>query len=94
MSLPKKILVVKDLTFILPDDFNGSLLEAFNEFSQYRKEYEENAKFIDPSNPYKSYEILILTKDKERVCGQYGLFELSDDGTYKYIENRFPIITG
>ncbi len=86
MALPKKLLIIKDLTFILPDDFNGTLSEAFIEFVKYRKNYEDTAKLISEANPENSYEILITAKDKEKVCGQYGLFELADDGTYKYIE--------
>lgn len=86
MALPKKLLIIKDLTFILPDDFNGSLSEAFIEFVKYRKHYEDTARLITEINQENSYEILISTKDKEKVCGQYGLFELTEDGTYKYIE--------
>ena len=85
MALPKKLLIIKNLTFILPDDFNGTLSEAFIEFVKYRKNYEDTAKLIS-ENQENSYELLINAKDNEKVCGQYGLFELTDDGTYKYIK--------
>lgn len=94
MALPKKILLIKDLTFILPDDFNGSLSDAFNEFIRYRKEYEKNAKLIQSDNQSNSYETLISSKVNEKVCGQYGLFELTDDGTYKILDSTSSINGG
>ncbi len=87
MTLPKKILRIKDLTFILSDEFSGDLSDALKEFIDYKEQFKSNAKYIYPDERFTSIEILASTNSK--VCGEYGLFELVD-GTYKFIQGTAP----
>lgn len=79
MNLPKNILRVRDLTFILPDDFNGTFEDAFEEFIRYRKINIDKAKKIVDSGDISSIEMLLAShSDEMRACGEYGIFQLID----------------
>jgi hypothetical protein len=86
-NLPKKILMIKDCTFILPDDYDGTLEEAFSEFLEYRANNLHDAKYIDDSNLFSTFDILLHSGKKPRACGQYALYELVD-GKYKLVDNK------
>lgn len=86
-NLPKKILMVKDCTFILPDDFNGTLEEAFSNFLEYRAKHLDEAKHVDDSNIFSTFDVLLHSGSEPRVCGQYGIYELVD-GRYKLTDNQ------
>lgn len=87
-TLPKKILMVKDCTFILPDGFDGTLEDAFTEFLEYRVKHLSEAKYIDDSGIFSTFDILMHSGKKPRVCGQYAMYELVD-GKYRIIDNSF-----
>ena len=78
-KLPKKVLHIKELTFIVPDDFDGNTLDAIQELVNYSKNNESNKLLVDRYNLYSSLEMLIASKDKTRVCGSYGIFELENN---------------
>lgn len=82
-DLPKKVLVIKDCTFILPDDFDGSVEDAFEEFLKYREKHLKDAKFVDRHHFFSSFNLL-LHNHKARVCGHYVLYELKD-GKYEVV---------
>ena len=87
-TLPKKILLVKDCTFILPDEFNGTLEEAFSEFLKYRIEHLKEANYIDDSGIFSTFDVLMHTGEKTRVCGQYAIYELVD-GKYRIVNDSY-----
>lgn len=90
MVLPKKILRIKDLTFILPEEFEGDLKEAIEEFVKYREAYKEMVTFITDNDEVSSTQLLFeCGTNNERVCGEYGLFALVD-GSYKIIQGSEP----
>lgn len=91
IQLPKKILRIKELTYILPDDFDGTFDDAINFFLEYRDANKSDAKFIDPIEKFSTIEVLLLSRIKNDVkaCGQYGIFELVD-GSYKIVEGTSP----
>ena len=82
-KLPEKILVIKDCTFILPEDFDGNIEDAFEEFLKYREKHLVDGRNIDPQNFFSTFDLLLRARN-QRVCGQYTLYELRD-GKY------FPI---
>lgn len=84
--LPKNVLYVKDFSFILPDDFEGTLEDAFMLFLEYRKEKYQTRNIIDPKNEFNSLEVIFQTPDEKRVCGLYGIFHLSDEEKYELVE--------
>ena len=84
MVLPAKILRIRDLTFILPEDFNGDLHDALKEFMIYRDKHKENAAFVDDEDK-STVDLLFINDGDERVFGEYGLFYLVD-GAYKIIQ--------
>lgn len=86
-SLPKKILMIKDCTFILPDNFNGSVEDAFKSFLEYRATHISDARFIDDSNIFSSFDILLHSSNKPKVCGQCGIYELVN-GKYQLADNQ------
>ena len=86
-ELPKKLLVIRDCTFILPEGFEGSTEEAFAEFLEYQKEHVANARFGDALGLFSSFNMLVHSKRDARVCGEYAILELSD-GKY-VVRDRF-----
>ena len=86
-NLPKKILMIKDCTFILPDDFDGTLEDAFSKFLEYRSSNLDNAKYIDDSNIFSTFDVLLHSGSEPKACGQYGIYELVD-GRYKLADNQ------
>ena len=77
VKLPKKILTIRDCTFILPDDFEGTLNEAFAEFLKYQQENHTNAKYYDDSSLLSTFSVL-MQNENIRVCGEYSILELRD----------------
>lgn len=88
-ELPKKILVIRDCSFILPDNFNGNLEDAFREFLKYEAENVSKARYYDDNNLFSTLDILLHERKDARVCGQYTMYELVDE-QYKPIENTGP----
>ena len=84
-TLPKKILMIKDCTFILPDNFEGTLEDAFDAFLEYRKSNLKNAQFIDDGNLFSTFDVLLHSGEKPKVCGQYAIYELVD-GKYRIVD--------
>ena len=84
-ALPKKLLMIKDCTYILPDDFNGTIEDAFDHFLRYRASHLKDAQYIDDSNLFSTFDVLLHSGDEPRVCGQYAIYELVD-GKYKLSE--------
>ena len=86
ITLPKKILMIKDCTFILPEDFSGSLEEAFTEFLKYREAHLDGATRIDDSNIFSTFDILMHSAKDAKACGQYAIYELVN-GSYRILNN-------
>lgn len=78
--------MIKDCTFILPDDFEGSLEDAFSQFLNYRTDHLKNAKHVDDSNIFSTFDILLHSRQQSKVCGQYAIYELVD-GKYRLVED-------
>lgn len=89
-TLPKKILMIKDCTFILPDDFQGTLEDAFEQFLRYRADHLKNASYVDDANIFSTFDILLHSGQEPKVCGQYAIYELIN-GKYQLIDNLDPI---
>lgn len=83
-KLPEKILVIKDCTFILPDDFDGTVEDAFEAFLKYREKHLKDAKYVDHQHFFSSFNLL-LHGHKQRVCGHYSLYQLKD-GKYEVVQ--------
>lgn len=79
-KLPKKLLTIKECTFILPDDFDGSIEDAFTEFLKYRQSNLKKAEMLDEHGLLSTFSLL-MTRDNCRACGQYSLLELKN-GSY------------
>ena len=80
-KLPKKLLKVEDLTFVLPDDFEGGLEDAFRLLHEFIHEAMEKSIRTDKSEEERLAEIL-NSKNNHRVEISYGIFELGDDDEY------------
>ena len=88
-ELPKQILVIRDCTFILPDDFSGDLNDAFTEFLKYHSENRNKAKYFDDLNLFSTFEILMQNSPDLKVCGEYKILE-HIDGKYVLKEGTGP----
>lgn len=84
-KMPQKVLVIKDCTFILPDGFEGTTEDAFEEFLKYREKHLHEAQFVDKNGLFSAFSLLLHAHDKHRVCGEYMLYELKN-GKYELIE--------
>ena len=94
-TLPKKILRIRDLTFILPEDFEGTVEEAFTLLLEYRIHHRDNARYGDPNGLLSSLQYLASDSGKgQRVCGDGSLYALEDnryvmiDATNPYLEAK------
>lgn len=85
-KLPKKILTIKECTFILPDDFDGGIEDAVTEFLRYRQEKLKNAELLDEHGLLSTFSLL-MTRDNCRACGQYALLELKN-GSYVAVQEE------
>ena len=83
-EFPKKMLYIKECTFILPDDFNGSIEDAFDEFLKYRSDHLTKKKIVDTENLFSSLGMLLNDESDSKACGSYELYEL--------INNNYVII--
>lgn len=92
MITPQKILIIKDLTFILPPTFNGNLGEALTEYVKYRDENLDNNRLVDACNSLNCTEFVLANDDTVRSCILYGIVEISEDGTYKILESSSSTI--
>ena len=57
-----KVLVIKELYFNLPEDFNGTVTDALELLLAYRKEKSKDIKRINENN------LLNLLNDKDKKC--------------------------
>lgn len=86
-ELPKKILIIRDCTFILPEDFNGSTDDAFREFLKYQTEHSKDARYTaDTFGLFSTFNMLLHGSGDSRVCGEYALLEYKD-GQYQISNN-------
>lgn len=82
-SLPEKILIIKDCTFILPPNFDGTVEDAFDEFLKYREKKLNDAVYCDEAGLMSTFNILLHSRhDAARVCGEYAIYELKN-GKYR-----------
>lgn len=78
-ELPKKILRITDLTFILPDDFNGNVQNALMMLAAYLNI--ELKTFHMGGIPVKTTPTIQNGVPKVRM--EYGIFELDENGKYQ-----------
>lgn len=78
--LPKKLLRITDLTFILPDDFDGDFLDALNILTNYINNIK---KFNNVNEETISTIESLFNKDDSKLCMRYGIFEADHDCNYK-----------
>lgn len=81
MKLPRKLLRVEDLTFVLPDDFEGGLEDAIQLLLDYIRERMDNSERTDKSEEEK-LATLLNSENNRRVAMNYGIFEMNDAGVY------------
>ena len=85
-KLPKKILRITDLTFSLPDDFDGDIADAIRVMLDYITTKPELTPLGD--NDSKSTieslfdNILSENKNSSKICMRYGIFERDSNGNY------------
>lgn len=91
VELPKKILRIHELTFILPDDFDGTVENAMDLLLTYRKDHLKDARYSDPNNVMSTMELLVTSDKDEKVCGDGALYELVD-GKYHLIDATNPYL--
>lgn len=77
--LPKKILKITDLTFILPDDFNGNIQNALMMLAAYLNI--ELKTLHTEGLPVKS--IPTTQNGVPKVTMTYGILELDENGEYQ-----------
>lgn len=88
VHLPKKVLKIVDLTFTLPDDFEGTFEDAVMEFLIYRSDHIKK-KIPSEMEQYSSTEILLTQDDDFAVCGSYGLLKLNENGEYESFQDQY-----
>ena len=84
-TLPKKILHIEDLIFILPDDFDGDLQSGLRLLADYLDmEFKKGKKKSRSlSNVEKdNLSALLENKDTVQVAMNYGIFEIDENGNY------------
>lgn len=88
ITLPKKILRIEDLIFILPDDFDGDLQSGLRLLADYldmefKKDKKSKKTKGSASNVEKdNLTMLLENKDTVQVAMNYGIFEIDENGNY------------
>jgi len=88
ITLPKKILRIEDLIFILPDDFDGDLQSGLRLLADYldvefKKDKNSKKSKRSTSNVEKdNLTMLLENKDTVQVAMNYGIFEIDENGNY------------
>ena len=80
LNLPKKLLKIADLTFELPDDFEGDFKSALQLLLNYLTEVFGD-KDIDPAT-LDSAASIFEDPQKRKLLVRFGIFERGDDGNY------------
>lgn len=80
-TLPKKLLRITDLTFVLPDDFNGDFPDALNILTDYINSI-NRFNNVDEENT-STVESLLSNNDTSKLCMRYGIFEADNEFNYK-----------
>lgn len=80
-QLPKKLFRIESLSFILPDDFDGTVHNALDLLTEYiTLESEGDPHLLESHDPKKS--IIEMKKNANRLSMEYGIFELDEHGNY------------
>lgn len=85
ITLPKKILRIEDLIFILPDDFDGDLQSGLRLLADYLDmEFKKGKKNPRPPSDVEKDNLttLLENKDTVQVAMNYGIFEIDENGNY------------
>lgn len=77
---PKNILRISDLTFVLPDDFDGNLWEAIDMVSEHIKCKSFPKKVSDK---YSTIKTLLVAEGDPKLCMKFGIFTIDENGNYK-----------
>lgn len=81
INLPRKLFRVEDLTFVLPDDFEGGIEQAFELLITFIHDAMKNS--IETDKPEEEKLATILnTESGRKVSMNYGIFELGNDQKY------------
>lgn len=78
-ELPKRVLIIKDCAFILPDDFEGTVEEAFDIFLKYRAKLEKSPVNIGHQDLFSAFDVLLHTPSNIKACGQSSVYKLIND---------------
>ena len=78
LNLPNKLLKVEDLTFVLPDDFEGSIEDALQMLVYYLKSIFSHKELEDMGNIPSVFE----DPDNRKLTMKFGIFEKGKDGKY------------
>lgn len=82
----KKVLIIKELYFNLPDDFEGDKTDAFELLAKYRREQDEKGAVTDCTDDKgKNYDMLFqLLKNKaSKVYDEANILDI--DSFIKYL---------
>lgn len=80
LNLPKKLLKIADLTFELPDDFEGDFKSALQLLVEYLNQVFGKEE-IDPTK-LQGASSLFEDPQKRKLLVSFGIFERRDDGNY------------
>lgn len=86
ITLPKKILRIEDLIFILPDDFNGDLQSGLRILADYLDmEFKKGKKNSETPSTVEKDNLTTLFENKNtvQVAMNYGIFEIDENGDYQ-----------
>ena len=83
MDRPNKVLIIRDASFILPEDFNGTLHDALELFLQYEVSVNRNDdKKITQENMLTSLGTLLVSDGNFKACAEIGVFTWEDGKGY------------
>lgn len=77
---PEKILKINDLAYILPDDFEGDIVDALKDLIKHLECGKSDVNLDDGKSAIES---LLDQSDCEcppKICMRYGVFKRTEDG--------------
>ena len=86
-KLPKKILHIEDMTFVLPEDFVGGINEALEEAMKHLRAISNSINVSEKVGEDDTSSIEeIVYENAGKIDLKYGLMERKLDGTYKIVD--------
>jgi len=88
-QLPKKYLRIRDAVFVLPDDFDGDVPEAMEEFLSYVTQNKgKPVEYVDQNGIYTPLGVILALTPDNKVSYDSAIYKLIGDSYYMELPKK------